>query len=472
MSLRFLNTLSRSLEDFTPLDPEGRTVRLYTCGPTVYNFAHIGNFRAYIFEDLLQRHLEARGFHVHRVMNLTDVDDKTIRGCRDAGIPLSTFTARFKQAFFEDLDALRIKRADHFPEATNPDHIARMIAMIAQLEAQGQAYLAEDGSVYFRISRFKNYGRLANLNLDELRPSGRIKSDEFEKESLGDFALWKAWDEQDGDVAWDSPWGRGRPGWHIECSAMAGAILGDQLDIHCGGVDNIFPHHEAEIAQTECCTGKPFVRYWLHCAHLMVDGQKMSKSLGNFYTLRDLLGKGFSGREIRFALLTVNYRLPLNFTLSGLDAARSALTRIDALVERLERESSTATTQTSAARPTVASNLVDAFFNCLDDDLNISGAMGCLFDWLRETNRLLDTEQNPLHAREALAEWKRLNSVLRLEAEKAAIPSEVLALVEERNAARASKNWSESDRLRDAIIQLGWTVKDSKDGTLVSKTSA
>ena len=472
MSLRFLNTLSRSLEDFTPLDPEGRTVRVYTCGPTVYNFAHIGNFRAYIFEDLLQRHLEARGFHVHRVMNLTDVDDKTIRGCRDAGIPLSAFTARFKQAFFEDLDALRIKRADHFPEATDPNHIARMIAMIAQLEAQGQAYLADDGSVYFRISRFKNYGRLAHLNLDELRPSGRIKSDEFEKESLGDFALWKAWDEQDGDVAWDSPWGRGRPGWHIECSAMAGAILGDQLDIHCGGVDNIFPHHEAEIAQTECCTGKPFVRYWLHCAHLMVDGQKMSKSLGNFYTLRDLLGKGYSGREIRFALLTVNYRLPLNFTLSGLDAARSALTRIDALVERLERESSTATAQTSSAPPTVASHLVDAFFNCLDDDLNISGAMGCLFDWLRETNRLLDTEQNPLHAREALAEWKRLNSVLRLEAEKAVIPSEVLALVEERNAARASKNWSESDRLRDAISQMGWTVKDSKDGTLVSKTSA
>ena len=467
MPLRFLNTLSRSLETFTPLDSAGRTVRLYTCGPTVYNFAHIGNFRAYIFEDLLQRHLEARGFDVQRVMNLTDVDDKTIRGCREAGIPLTAFTARFKQAFFEDLDALRIKRANHFPEATDPAHIARMIAMISQLEQQGQAYLADDGSVYFRIARFKNYGRLAHLNLDELRPSGRIKSDEFEKESLGDFALWKAWDEQDGDVAWESPWGRGRPGWHIECSAMAGAILGDQLDIHCGGVDNIFPHHEAEIAQTECCTGKPFVQYWLHCAHLMVDGQKMSKSLGNFYTLRDLLSKGYSGREVRYALLTVNYRLPLNFTLSGLDAARSALARIDALVERLERES--AVVEGAPPRSTTtATPLVEGFFECLDDDLNISGAMGCLFDWLRETNRLLDTERNPIHAATALAEWRRLNAVLQLQNERASVPTEILTLVEQRNAARAAKNWAESDRLRDAIAQLGWTVKDSKEGTLVS----
>jgi cysteinyl-tRNA synthetase len=466
MPLRFLNTLSRATEAFAPLDPDGRIVRLYTCGPTVYNFAHIGNFRAYIFEDLLQRHLEARGFDVQRVMNLTDVDDKTIRGCRDAGIPLATFTARFKHAFFEDLDALRIKRAQHFPEATDPTHIARMIAMISQLEQQGQAYLADDGSVYFRIARFKNYGRLAHLNLDELRPSGRIKSDEFEKESLGDFALWKAWDEQDGDVAWESPWGRGRPGWHIECSAMAGAILGDQLDIHCGGVDNIFPHHEAEIAQTECCTGKPFVRFWLHCAHLMVEGQKMSKSLGNFYTLRDLLAKGYTGREIRYALLTVNYRLPLNFTLSGLDSARAALARIDALVERLERESATAAA--GASSPTSATPLVEAFFECLDDDLNISGAMGCLFDWLRETNRLLDTERNPLHAASALGEWQRLNAVLQLEAERAAVPPEVLTLVEQRNAARTAKNWAESDRLRDALTNLGWSVKDSKEGTLIS----
>ena len=285
MSLRFHNTLSRTIEPFKPLDPAGKAVKIYTCGPTVYNHAHIGNFRAYIFEDLLQRHLEYRGFSVDRVMNLTDVDDKTIRGAAEKGVPLAEFTAPYKAAFFEDLETLRIKPARDFPCATDPDHIARMIAMIAQLLAAGHAYQAEDKSVYFRIASFPDYGRLAHLNLEELRPSGRVRSDEYEKESVGDFALWKAHDAADGDVAWDSPWGPGRPGWHIECSAMATALLGDRLDIHCGGVDNIFPHHEAEIAQTECCTGHKFVNVWMHCAHLMVDGRKMAKSFGNFHTL-------------------------------------------------------------------------------------------------------------------------------------------------------------------------------------------
>ena len=297
MPLRFFNTYSRELDEFTPLDPAGKIVRMYTCGPTVYNHAHIGNFRAYIFEDLLQRHLEARGFDVLRVMNLTDVDDKTIRNSRAAGKRLADFTALYKEAIFEDIDALRIKRAQHFPAATEPQYIKRMIAMIGELVSKDVAYQADDRSVYFRLSKFPDYGKLAHLNLDELRPSGRVSSDEYEKESVGDFALWKAWDEADGEVKWDSPWGPGRPGWHIECSAMATALLGPELDIHCGGVDNIFPHHEAEIAQSECCTGKKFVRHWLHCAHLMVEGQKMSKSLGNFYTLRDLLAKGWTGRE-------------------------------------------------------------------------------------------------------------------------------------------------------------------------------
>jgi cysteinyl-tRNA synthetase len=293
MALQFFNSLTRQIEPFVPLDPDGRLVKLYTCGPTVYNYAHIGNFRAYAFEDVLQRHLEFRGLRVHRVMNLTDVDDKTIRGCRTAGVPLAAFTAPYKQAFFEDLSALRIKPADDFPEATAANHIARMIEMIRELEAKGHAYRAEDGSVYFRIRSFPAYGRLAHLDLDELRPSGRVQSDEYEKENIGDFALWKAWDAEDGDVAWDSPWGRGRPGWHIECSAMATGILGPRIDIHCGGEDNIFPHHEAEIAQTECVTGLTFVRYWMHCKHLMVEGRKMSKSEGNFFTLRDLIADTF-----------------------------------------------------------------------------------------------------------------------------------------------------------------------------------
>ena len=335
MALRFFNTYSRQIEEFQPRDPAGRAVKMYTCGPTVYSYAHIGNFRAYLFEDLLQRQLELRNYEVERVMNITDVDDKTIRGCQAAGVPLAEFTGEFKRAFFADLDTLRIKRADSFPEATDDTHIAGMIAMIETLITRDLAYQAEDKSVYFRIKNFPNYGHLAHFNLDELQSTGRVKNDEYEKENVGDFALWKAWDEADGPVRWESPWGPGRPGWHIECSAMATGILGDQLDLHCGGVDNIFPHHEAEIAQTEGCTGTQFVRYWMHCAHLLVDGQKMSKSAGNFYTLRDVLEKGYSGREVRYALMRVHYRAQLNFTWEGMDEARVALGRIDQWVARL-----------------------------------------------------------------------------------------------------------------------------------------
>ncbi len=466
MPVVFFNTYSRQLEEFAPLDPAGQAVKMYTCGPTVYNHAHIGNFRAYVFEDLLQRQLEARGYQIERVMNLTDVDDKTIRGCKVMGMRLAEFTEQYKRAFFEDLDALRIKRAQHFPAATEDRFIARMIEMIQQLEASGIAYQAEDKSVYFRLSKFPDYGKLAHLNLEELRPSGRIRNDDYEKESLGDFALWKAWDENDGEVKWESPWGPGRPGWHIECSAMATALLGPELDIHCGGVDNIFPHHEAEIAQSESCTGKKFVRYWLHCAHLMVEGQKMSKSLGNFYTLRDLLGKGYTGREVRYALLTVNYRLPLNFTIAGLEGARSALARIDEWVARL-RERGTGVppvSPTAAAAEPLAAH-VESFFTALDDDLNISGAMGHLFDLIRESNKALDAGSLDAAAAAAvLASWERINSVLILDREAAAIPSQVLGLVNLRQQVRAEKNWAESDRLRDEIAALGWVVKDTKDG--------
>ncbi|MBA2742697.1 MAG: cysteine--tRNA ligase, partial [Chthoniobacterales bacterium] len=329
MASRFFNTYSREIEEFRPIASDGRSVKMYTCGPTVYSYAHIGNFRAYLFEDLLQRHLEARGYAVERVMNITDVDDKTIRGCQAAGVPLAEFTQPFKQAFFDDLTTLRIKRAQAFPAATDPNQIEAMIEMIRTLVKHDLAYQADDKSVYFRIKNFPAYGHLAHFNLDELQSTGRVKNDEYEKENIGDFALWKAWDDADGAVRWDSPWGPGRPGWHIECSAMATQLLGDQLDIHCGGVDNIFPHHEAEIAQTEGCTGKQFVRYWLHCAHLMVDGQKMSKSLGNFYTLRDLLAQGYGGREVRYALMRVHYRAPLNFTFEGMQEARQSLARID-----------------------------------------------------------------------------------------------------------------------------------------------
>ncbi len=464
MPIRLFNTYSRQVEDFVPLE-EGQ-VRLYTCGPTVYNFAHIGNFRAYIFEDLLQRHLEFRGFRVQRVMNLTDVDDKTIRGCRAAGIPLAEFTQPFKTAFFEDLDTLRIKRADHFPEATAADHIARMISMISTLIEKGHAYRAEDGSVYFRIRSFPGYGKLAHIVLDELQSGVRISSDEYEKENVGDFALWKAWDAADGDVWWESPWGRGRPGWHIECSAMATGILGPQIDIHCGGEDNIFPHHEAEIAQSECVTGLRFSRYWLHCKHLQVEGTKMAKSAGNFFTLRDLLEKGWTGREVRYALLSVKYREPLNFTIEGLSAARSALSRLDEWSRRIRELS-------DKAEIANAANIADLkkFRSALDDDLNISAALAAVFDVIRETNRQMDNNEiSPSQAR-ALSEWLTgIQSILAMEPEMEEIPTEVQSLLSLRAQARTNKDWKASDALRDQIQALGWTVKDSKDGQKLTKS--
>ena len=456
MAIRFFNTLTRQIEDFAPR--EAGQVKLYTCGPTVYNFAHIGNFRAYIFEDLLQRHLELRGFKVTRVMNLTDVDDKTIRGCRAAGIPLAEFTQPFKAAFFEDLDTLRIKRADHFPEATADNHIARMISMISTLVEKGHAYRAEDGSVYFRIRSFPNYGKLAHFNLDELRDGVRVSNDEYEKENVGDFALWKAWDPADGDVGWESPWGRGRPGWHIECSAMATEILGDQLDIHCGGEDNIFPHHEAEIAQSECVTGHPFVRLWMHCKHLQVEGSKMAKSAGNFFTLRDLMEKGWTGREVRYALISVKYREPLNFTFEGLAAARSALQRLDEWTLRLRDVASTAKGEKSV-------DGLDAFAAALDDDLNISAALASVFDVIRDTNRRMDAGSLSPEETNGLLQWLAgVNSVLGFDPDAEPVPAEVESLLVRRTEARAAKDWKLSDTLRDEILSLGWVVKDTKEG--------
>jgi cysteinyl-tRNA synthetase len=463
--IRFLNSLSRTVEPFEPIDPAGKSVKMYTCGPTVYSFAHIGNFRTYLFEDLLQRHLEARGFTVDRVMNITDVDDKTIRNSRAANVPLAEFTHQFATAFFEDMRTLRIKDANFYPAATDPENIAKMIAMIDFLIKQEVAYQAEDGSVYFRINRFPDYGHLAHLDLDELRPSGRIQSDEYEKESLGDFALWKAWDTEDGPVGWDSPWGRGRPGWHIECSAMATRLLGPEIDIHCGGVDNLFPHHEAEIAQSESCTGKKFVRYWLHSAHLLVEGQKMSKSLGNFYTIRDLIARGFTGREIRYALLRVNYRLQLNFTFDGMVEARQSLLRIDEWIKRL-LDLAGNTLPDKEYPPAVS----DSFFAALDDDLNISAALAELFEQIRTTNRLMDANQlQPAQAAALLQWWEGVNQVLQIQRDEETIPNEVQELLEQRAAARAAKDWRQSDTLRDKIAELGWAVKDTKDGQKLTK---
>ena len=469
MSLRFFNTYSRQLEEFTPLDAAGKTVKMYTCGPTVYSRAHIGNFRAYVFEDLLQRHLELRGAKVHRVMNLTDVDDKTIRGSREAKVPLRDFTAQFKKAFFDDLATLRIKPADTFPEATDQQYIDRMIAMIQTLLDRGLAYQADDKSVYFRISKFPDYGKLAHIDLTQMQSTGRVQHDEYDKEHIGDFALWKAWDEQDGDVGWDSPWGRGRPGWHIECSAMATSLLGDQIDIHCGGVDNIFPHHEDELAQSEGCTGKQFVRCWMHCAHLVVDGQKMAKSLGNFYTISDLIAKGYTGREIRYALMRVHYRSQLNFTWEGMKEARESLGRIDDWLERLEK--CAGASEAADAIGSKPDELPPTFEEAMDDDLNISAALGFLFESIRETNRTMDkNELAPATAKTWLGWWNRINTVLQLQKdEAAAIPPEISQLVEARRIARVNKEWKKSDEARDKLTALGWEVRDTKDGQTVKR---
>lgn len=466
MAIRFHNSLSRRTEVFDPIE-DGR-VGLYTCGPTVYNFAHIGNFRAYVFEDLLRRTLRYAGYQVKQVMNLTDVDDKTIRDSRAAGVPLQEFTETYKKAFFKDLDALRIERAEVYPAAT--DHIPEMIELIRTLVDKGFAYQTDDGCVYFSIRKFPGYGKLGRIQPDQMRPGVRINQDEYAKESAADFALWKAWDEEDGDVAWDSPWGKGRPGWHIECSAMSMKYLGPSFDIHTGGVDNMFPHHDDEIAQSEAANGKPFVRYWLHCAHLVVDGKKMSKSAGNFHTLRDILERGYSGREVRWVLLGGHYRQALNFTLRECDDARATLDRVDELVRRLKEAAGDI--QPADPRPEFLRDAEQQFRAGLEDDLNISAALAALFDAVRDLNRRLDAGQlTEADAAAALDLLRGFDAVLGcLDVDRAEeVPEEVLQQVQERQQARKDKDFARADRIRDELAAAGWTVEDTPTGPHVKR---
>jgi len=454
--MKVFNTLSRQLEEIVPLE-EGH-IRLYTCGPTVYNAAHIGNFRTYIFEDLLRRYLKYSGFRVTQVMNLTDVDDKTIRGAMAAGISLDAYTAPYKAMFFEDLKALNIEPAEHYPAAT--DHIAEVIALIERLMARGLAYKSEDGSVYFSIARFPGYGRLGHIDMAGMRAGARVAQDEYEKENVADFALWKAWDADDGDVWWESPWGRGRPGWHVECSAMSMRYLGESFDIHTGGVDNIFPHHDDEIAQSEGATGKPFVKTWMHSAHLIVDGKKMSKSLGNFYTLRQVIERGYAGREVRYVLLAAHYRQSLNFTFEAVEAARASLARLDAFQDRL-REGRT----TGRGLPEWAVQAETVFKASLDDDLNISEALAGIFEMVHAGNKDLDAGRLEWSAEAVLALLARFDTVLGVLARpETALPADVAAMAAARVAARAARQWTESDRLRDALKAAGWEVRDTPEG--------
>ena len=468
--LKFQNTLTRQLEEFKPLVPGQAS--LYTCGPTVYNYAHIGNFRAYIFEDLLRRVLQLNGYKVNQVMNLTDVDDKTIRDSQKAGLSLNDFTAIYKKAFFEDLKALHIEPAEHYPAAT--DYIPQMIAMIETLLTKGHAYLADDKCVYYKISAFPEYGKLAKIDMANQRSGTRISTDEYEKESVADFALWKAWDAKDGEVKWDSPWGLGRPGWHIECSAMSHAILGPHFDMHTGGIDNMFPHHEDEIAQSEACHGCKYVNTWLHCAHLQVNNTKMSKSLGNFFTVRQLLDAGFTGAEIRYALISTHYRMSLNFLIDpatknseSLLQARSAIQRFQNFLGRLHDLGKDGAPSAEAAKVSDEAEL--AFRNALNDDMNISGALAAVFDFIRDANRLLDG--GGLAKERALATLKVFNSILgviQFEV-KNEFPAEALALLEERAAVRKAKDFKRSDEIRDALKVMGFVVEDSATGAKLKK---
>ncbi|HXG49341.1 MAG TPA: cysteine--tRNA ligase [Methylomirabilota bacterium] len=471
MALKLFNTLSRSVEEFVPLDPAGKKVGLYCCGPTVYDFGHIGNFRTFVFADLVRRYLEFRGFEVFHVMNITDVEDKIIKRVRETGRSLRDYTGQYERAFLEDLAGLGCLQPHRLPRAT--EHIAEIIRLIERLLARGLAYQAADGSVYFSIEKYRNcgcrYGQLVNLNFEQMRPGQRVASDEYDKESIADFALWKARVPEDGDVFWPSPWGAGRPGWHIECSAMSMALLGPSFDLHLGGEDLAFPHHEDEIAQSEGAglqpEGRRFVKHWMHGAHLLVEGRKMSKSLGNFYTPRDLMGRGWQGREIRFLLLSAHYRESFNFTLAGLEGARASLARLDECLGKLR---DIAGPRVAPAEPT----LIDAITAALDEDLNISAAWGTVFDWVRDTNRLLaERRLSEVEAAARLAAWHRVDAVFGLAGPREAeAPAEIRALLEQRQAARAVRDFKRADAVRDQLKSLGWLIEDTPKGPKLKRS--
>jgi len=460
MALRFYNTMSRKPEEFTPID--NNKVRMYTCGPTVHDYAHIGNFRTYMFEDLLRRFLKYKGYEVTQIMNLTDIDDKTIRKSKEQGISLDEYTDKYKIAFFEDLDTLRIERAEEYPEATK--HIDEMVAIVKKLIDKGMAYEV-DGNYYFSIAKFGEYGKLSHVDLDGLKAGARVASDEYEKESVSDFALWKVWDENDGDVFWETELGKGRPGWHLECSAMSMKYLGESFDIHTGGVDNMFPHHENEIAQSEGATGKPFSKYWMHSKHLIVDGRKMSKSLNNFFTLRQVMEKEYSSLAVRYLLLATHYRQQLNFTFDGIDAMAKSLARYNDFYTNLKDY---AGGESNGEAEKFIGEFLAAFESALDDDLNISAALGSVFDFIRDINRL--RSDNHLSADErdkALSAFEKIDKVLDFIQEKSSDSddADIKAMIQQRAEAKKNKDFATADNIRDDLLNQGIILEDGADGT-------
>ncbi len=461
MTFRAFNTLGRLVDELKPIEPGH--VRLYTCGPTVYNVAHIGNLRTFLWEDVLARHLRSTGLRVTQVMNLTDVDDKTIKGATEAGLSLPEFTGKYAELFFRDIDRLGLQRADRYPRAT--EHIPEMQEITTKLLERGHAYESE-GSVYFRISTFPAYGRLSGIDLSQARRSDRVADDEYEKEDIKDFVLWKA--AKPGEPTWDSPWGPGRPGWHIECSAMSMKYFGPHFDVHTGAVDNIFPHHENEIAQSEAATGEKFVDLWMHAEHLIVDGEKMAKSKGNFYTLDDVLARKNDPVAVRYLLLSVPYRKKLNFTWEALTGAASAVERIRSAVARIDEVAAAGGEKSGAFKAAERAAQFSAEFTAaLDDDLNTAEALGVLFTFLREINAAL--VENTLDAAGAAAvgaALRKADLVLGvLPAGDDALDADIEAMIEARNAARRRRDFAESDRIRGDLAARGIVLEDGPTGT-------
>ena len=471
MGLRLFNTLTRRLEPFEPLEP-GR-VGVYACGPTIYGHAHIGNFRSFLFYDLVHRYLEWKGYDVHFVMNFTDVDDKTIRAAREAGVGIGEFTEPFAEAILDEADTLGMRRFDLYPRATA--YVEEMIELVATLLERGLAYTTDDGSVFYDISAFADYGKLSGKDLEKGRSGERVASDDYGKEDARDFALWKGVKPEDEEVgaAWDAPWGRGRPGWHVECSAMGLSEVGTTLDLHLGGEDLIFPHHEDEIAQSEGATGRPFARYWLHVKHLKVEDQKMSKSLGNFITVRDLLEEGVSPAAIRHQLLSAQYRRELNFSQAGLEASERAVRRLLDFEDRL-RSHPVEEVSEGLGLSEAATRAQAAFQEAMDDDLNVAGAQGALFTFVNEANAIMDREER-LPDTERAAALDLLDSLdgvlgfLEVGRRERQVDRELATWVEERIQARArareERDWEAADAIRDELAQEGIVLEDGPDGT-------
>jgi cysteinyl-tRNA synthetase len=461
MALRFYNTLTQELEPFHP--QKDNTVRMYTCGPTVYNFVHIGNFRTFTFQDLLRRWLRYRGYALNHVMNVTDVDDKIIINAAKENKSLEDYTAVYTKAFFEDAAALRLEQPEHVAAATK--HISEMVGAIEMLEAKGATY-TNDGSTYFRISAFPGYGKLSHNDFSGIRAGARVDVDEYDKADARDFVLWKG--RKGDEPFWPTPFGDGRPGWHIECSAMAMSYLGETLDIHAGGVDLVFPHHENEIAQSESITGKPFAKFWLHSEHLQIESQKMSKSLGNFYTLRDLLDMDYAPESIRYLLASVPYRKKLNFTFEGLRAAQKSIERIRDFELRIS--SAVLPAGRNQVIATRSAEAISQFEAAMDDDLNTAEAMAAVFEYVRALNIALDEnqlqEENRWDVAKVLEVFDTVFDVLKPTELPAAGPAdtEVEALIEERNQAKKARNFKRSDEIRNELFEKGIVLEDTKDG--------